>query len=137
MHHIASRIERSAMKREHVIPDLLASMTADALFGGTKPSRPAPPVGKQRSVFNLRRWFKSAEGWQATASKPPESPATRVTLDDDWVGGWYARTRLLQASTLAQLRERPAGAVSPTAGTAEPDRRTSTVDVITQIKDFS
>lgn len=120
------------MKREHVVPDLLASITADALFGGAKPSE-ATPARKQGSTFSLRRWLESVAGPKAAA----KSPEARLTLDDDWVGGWYARTRLLQAATLAQMPERAGDAANPTPNTADADRPSVMVDVLTQVKDFS
>jgi hypothetical protein len=117
------------MKREYVLPDLLASMTADALFAGTAPKSAAKPVGrKQASLF--RRWFKPTQvGGHINAPN--------LSLDDDWVGGWYARTRLLQAATLAQAREsRPAGPESAPR-IAEAGGHELTVDCVTQMKDFS
>ncbi len=124
------------MKREYVTPDLLASITADALFGvSPKAVEPATPAPKKGSAFALGRWFKTAAGPKAAATK---ASATHFTLDDDWVGGWYARTRLLQAATLARLPERCAGDVhATTTSNVEPGRPTSTVDVLTQVKDFS
>jgi hypothetical protein len=89
------------MKRQYVIPDLLASLTADALFAGTRrrdqraladPTKPTP-------MERLSRWFKRAP--DAALDSAQRAPA-RDTLTDDWAGGWYARTRLLQATTLAQ-----------------------------------
>src|SRR6267378_511009 len=94
------------MKRINVSPDLLASMTADALFGGRSNQRPAEPAGpKPTRTSRLGRWFKPRPASPA-ASKP--SSARGLTLDDDWVGGWYARTRQLQAATLANFAERSA-----------------------------
>jgi len=115
------------MKRELVIPDLLAAMTADALFTGN-PQGPAAPTTAQKreSVFSLGRWFKRAPG-----QSPEVRPASRLTLDDDWVGGWYARTRLLQAATLANAGET---AATPDAPDGE-DRVTA--KVITQVRDLS
>ena len=117
------------MKRELVIPDLLAAMTADALFAG-KPQGPAvPPTARKRgSVFSLSRWFKPTPGHVSVAAKPQ---ASRLTLDDDWVGGWYARTRLLQAATLANVGET---AASPDAADGK-DKVTA--KVITQVRDLS
>jgi len=113
------------MKRELVIPDLLAAMTADALFAG-KPQAPAVPPGarKRGLVLSLRRWLKPTPG----AANPR---ASRLTLDDDWVGGWYARTRLLQAATLANAGET---AASPDAADGN-DKVTA--KVITQVRDLS
>jgi hypothetical protein len=119
------------MKREQVAPDLLAAMTADALFA-PKPNVPAAqPAGhKPGSIFSLGRWFKTAPGGIAAAVGPQTS---RLTLDDDWVGGWYARTRLLQAATLAKLAARDSTASTQVAGG---ETRTC-ADVVSQVKDFS
>ncbi len=127
------------MKREQVVPDLLASLTADALFAGTpRPNGPATPARKQGSALSLGRWFKSAPDQKAAATKPPgKPPVARLTLDDDWVGGWYARTRLLQAATLANLPEGTAAVAHTGPGTAETGRPNDAVDVLTQVKDFS
>ena len=123
------------MKREYVVPDLLASMTADALFAG-KPElqavQPAPRV--QPSIFSLGRWFKSepAHSGAAIARRAPG-----LALDDDWVGGWYARTRLLQAATPANLPEGSGASANPSSSGVEGGRSKEIVDVVTQIKDFS
>lgn len=105
------------MKREYVVPDLLASMTADALFAG-KPELQAvqPATREQPSIFSLGRWFK-AEAAPSGAAVTPRAPS--LTLDDDWVGGWYARTRLLQAATLANLPERSGASANPSSSDVE------------------
>jgi hypothetical protein len=136
MHHYRFRNRKElGMKREHVVPDLLASMTADALFAG-KPELQAvqPAPREQPSIFSLGRWFKAepAPSGAAVASRAPS-----LTLDDDWVGGWYARTRLLQAATLAHLPERNAAGANPSSGDVEGGGSKDGVDVVTQIKDFS
>lgn len=89
------------MKRQYVIPDLLASLTADALFAGTprRDERSGPAATLPSAMQRLSRWFKRAP--DAALDATPRGPA-RATLTDDWAGGWYARTRLLQATTLAQ-----------------------------------
>src|SRR5882757_2315568 len=118
------------MKRLNVSPDLLATMTADALFAG-KPLKTAaePAAPKRRAVLSLGRWFRPApEGSVATK----RSPTPRLTLDDDWVGGWYARTRLLQAATLAPLRE--VSGANSTSSDVEGGESKDLVDVVTQIK---
>src|SRR5258705_4378164 len=123
------------MKRLNVSPDLLATMTADALFAG-KPQKTAadPAAPKRRAVLSLGRWFRPApEGSVATG----RSPTPRPTLDDDWVGGWYARTRLLQAATLASLPGREAPGANSTSSDVEGGESKDLVDVVTQIKDFS
>ena len=118
------------MKREYVAPDLLATMTADALFSRPEPQAGQPGGPKQRSIFSLRRWFKAAPR-QATS---PAGPRTaRLTLDDDWVGGWYSRTRLLQAATLANV---PARAEATSTEVADGEARIS-ADVVSQVKDYS
>ena len=91
------------MKRINVSPDLLSAMSAAALFAGSPRQRLAEPVDPKRgSIFSLGRWFKPAPAARAATKG---SPAPSLTLDDDWVGGWYARTRLLQAATLAHWPE--------------------------------
>jgi hypothetical protein len=125
------------MKREQVVPDLLASITADALFAGVaRPNGTATPARKQASVFSPGRWFKSAPDQKTVATKPPgKGPIAPLTLDDDWVGGWYARTRLLQAATLANLPEGTAPVAHTGPGTTKTPN--DAVDVLTQVKDFS
>jgi hypothetical protein len=123
------------MKRINVSPDLLASMTADALFGGRSNQRPAEPAGPKRvKTSRLGRWFKPRPANPA-ASKP--SSARGLTLDDDWVGGWYARTRQLQAATLANFAERSAARTDSVASDVDGGESKAAVDVVTQIKDFS
>jgi hypothetical protein len=89
------------MKRQYVIPDLLASLTADALFAGTPRHANATPATSNGSsaLKRLGRWFKRAP--EAAIDTAPDA-MSRNTFTDDWAGGWYARTRLLQATTLAQ-----------------------------------
>jgi hypothetical protein len=119
------------MKREYVVLDSLASMTADALFAPKPELRAAEPADReQRSICSIGRWFKAATR-QATS---PAGPRTaRLTLDDDWVGGWYARTRLLQAATLANV---PARAEATSTEAADGETRIS-ADVVSQVKDYS
>lgn len=119
------------MKREYVVPDLLASMTADALFAGKPELQPVQSAGREQpSIFSLGRWFK-AEPAPGDAAVEPRAPS--LALDDDWVGGWYARTRLLQAATLAdaQARNKAASKEVAVGGT------NFSADVVTQVKDFS
>ena len=103
------------MKREYVIPDLLARLTADALFSGsprrnaTAPAAASPPSALER----IGHWFRRAPEAVADSSQPS---AARVTLTDDWSGGWYARTRLLQATTLAQHAANSGATTSRNAG---------------------
>lgn len=89
------------MKREYVIPDLLASITADALFAGAPHNNAvaSPASGHPSAMQRLTRWFKRTPH---PVADTPAPATTRHTLTDDWAGGWYARTRLLQAATLAQ-----------------------------------
>ena len=89
------------MKRQYVIPDLLASLTADALFAGSprRYENAGPEVSQPTAMQRLSRWFKRAP--DAALDATQRAPA-RDSLTDDWAGGWYARTRLLQATTLAQ-----------------------------------
>ena len=89
------------MKRQYVIPDLLASLTADALFAGSprRDDRAAAKATEPTATQRLGRWFRRAA---EAASNATPRVVTPDTLTDDWAGGWYARTRLLQATTLAQ-----------------------------------
>jgi hypothetical protein len=119
------------MKREYVLPDLLATMTADALFAGKSQPSPAQPVGRKPGSF-FSRWFSAAP---ARGTQVAGSPS--LALDDDWVGGWYARTRLLQAATLARIAERKQVAAQAAPGNAEGGAPAVRVDVVTQMKDFS
>ena len=121
------------MKREYVLPDLLATITADALFAGKSQKSAAKPADRKPGSF-FSRWFKAAP---ARGTPVAGSPAPSLALDDDWVGGWYARTRLLQAATLARFPERKPAAVGSTAGKADAARPAPTVDVVTQLKDLS
>jgi hypothetical protein len=119
------------MKRDHVVPDLLASMTADALFD-PRPKVPAgQPAGPKRGpIWSPGRWFRAAPASLAATVGPP---APRTTLDDDWVGGWYARTRLLQATALAHGQTR-----AKTGSTGEAGDATGILaDVVSQVKDCS
>ena len=88
------------MKREYVIPDLLASLTADALFAGAPRgnSEAMPAATGPSTLQRLSQWFKRAPATDSSLA----GVSPRHTLSDDWVGGWYARTRLLQSATLAQ-----------------------------------
>jgi len=121
------------MKREYVLPDLLATMTADALFAGKSQKSAAKPADRKPGSF-FSRWFKAAP---ARGTPVAGSPAPSLALDDDWVGGWYARTRLLQAATLAAFAERKPGPAHAAAGNAEGGAPALRVDVVTQMKDFS
>jgi hypothetical protein len=119
------------MKREYVVPDLLASMTADALFAGKPELQPMQPAGRERpSIFSLGRWFRADPAASDAAVQPR---AQSLALDDDWVGGWYARTRLLQAATLADAQARNKAASTEVAG----GETNFSADVVTQVKDFS
>lgn len=118
------------MKRIDVSPDLLASMTADALFDRRNERLAPPEVAKPGSTLRLGRWFKPRKVRRAATK---ESPAT---LDDDWVGGWYARTRQLQAATLANSPERKA-ARTDSGTTGVEGGSEVTADVVTQIRDLS
>src|SRR5947207_2133883 len=119
------------MKRINVSPDLLASMTADALFDDRRNKRrAAPEVASRSSIFRLDRWFKPRKVRRAPTKGSP------ATLDDDWVGGWYARTRQLQAATLANSPQRQAAHADSAAAAVEGGSEV-TADVVTQIKDLS
>jgi hypothetical protein len=61
----------------------------------------------------LGRWFKRAPD---AASNAPPRVAGGDTLTDDWAGGWYARTRLLQATTLSQHAANSGAATGQNAG---------------------
>jgi hypothetical protein len=107
------------MKRDPVVPDLLASMTADTLFE-LQPRTPAgrPAGSKRGSIWSPGRWFGAAPTSLVATVGPP---APRATLDDDWVGGWYARTRLLQAAALAHGPARDkTGSTGETLGATRP-----------------
>jgi hypothetical protein len=103
------------MKRQYVIPDLLASLTADALFSGTtrRDQRAVSASNQPTAMERLSRWFKRAP--QAASNSTPGAGA-RDTLTDDWAGGWYARTRLLQATTMAQHAANSGAATGQNAG---------------------
>jgi len=103
------------MKRESVPLDLLAAMTADALFGGSPQLRTAESDARERPRrLNPGHWFKSRAG--SVTSKPATTGGS--TLDDDWVGGWYARSRSLQHEALARAASGAPEAPAPvtTAG---------------------
>lgn len=120
------------MKRVNTSLDLLASMTADALFAGRQDQAPAePPVSKPGSAFRLGRHLEPTRAAVGGAG----SPEREVAPDDSWVGGWYAKSRQLQAAARAHLSGRK------TANAASRDVEESgakdVVDVVTQIKDLS
>jgi hypothetical protein len=123
------------MKRITVSPDLLASMTADALFGRRPNERAAEPAGPQPTTTSpLGRWFKPR---LARRGAIKASSVRALTLDDDWVGGWYTRTRNLQATALANLLEPSAARTDSAPDDVDGGEAKVTVDVVTQIKDFS
>ena len=123
------------MKRLNVSPDLLATMTADALFAGKRLKTVAEPAtAKRRAVLSLGGWFRPLPDDSAATRR---SPTPRLTLVDDWVGGWYARTRLLQAAALAPLPGREVPGANSTSSDVEGGKSKDLVDVVTQIKDFS
>ena len=65
------------MKRQYVIPDLLASITADALFGGRVAGRPDEPAPAQPGPGTFKRLAK----WMRTNRTPvegPQPPAARA-----------------------------------------------------------
>jgi len=123
------------MKRLNVSPDLLATMTADALFAGKPLKTVAEPAApKRRAALSLGRWFRPPPEDSVATRRPP---TPRLTLDDDWVGGWYARTRLLQAATLAALPGREVPGANSASSDVEGGESKDLVDVVTQIKDLS
>jgi hypothetical protein len=64
------------MKRRYVIPDLLATLTADALFGGRiplRPDEPAPSKSPDGALKRLATWLRHA---RARVAVP--DPATMV-----------------------------------------------------------
>ena len=86
------------MKREYVIPDFLAAVTADALLAGRPTLRadePAAPSRERRpiSLRWLRRWV------MRVARRATEGPSVPVQLsfDEQWGDSWYARARLAAA----------------------------------------
>ena len=61
------------MKRQYVIPDLLASITAEALFGGRVNRRPDEPAPAQPSPGALKRfasWVRANGAPAANRSRP-------------------------------------------------------------------
>ena len=104
------------MKREYVIPDLLASITADTLFADGPLTRPVHSAGSSQpsAMQRLSRWFKRAP--EAVVGTTAAPATARHTLTDDWAGGWYARTRLLQATTLANHAANSGAATGQNAG---------------------
>jgi hypothetical protein len=121
------------MKRLNTAPDLLASMTADALFAGER--QPAEPIDTEQGlVASPGRWFKRLSGGGAASRG---LPAPGPTLDDDWVGGWYARARLRQAETLARLAGRNDAGADRAFRDVEGGEAEDLVDAVIQRKDFS
>ena len=70
------------MKRQYVIPDLLASITADALFAGRVVRRPDEPAPAEPGPGNFKRlatWIRTNRS--PTAGLPPlagQAPATSI-----------------------------------------------------------
>ena len=86
------------MKREYVIPDFLAAVTADALLAGRPTLRADEPaaLSRERGPF-LLRWLRP---WlMRVARRATEVPPLPVQLsfDDQWGDSWYARARLAAA----------------------------------------
>jgi len=86
------------MKREYVIPDFLAAVTADALLAGRPTLRADEPaaLSRERGPFSLR-WLRP---WlMRVARRATEVPPLPVQLsfDDQWGDSWYARARLAAA----------------------------------------
>jgi hypothetical protein len=68
------------MKREHVVPDLLASMTADALFSEKPPQDPTKPALGKLSA-RLWRWRRGAQKQTTAGAALPvkfAAPADRA-----------------------------------------------------------
>jgi hypothetical protein len=74
------------MKRQYVVPDLLASMTADALFSEKPPQEPPKPT-LRKLCARLGRWRRSAPkqttagaGLPANSAKPADRAHGRPPL---------------------------------------------------------
>jgi hypothetical protein len=89
------------MKREYVIPDFLAAVTADALLAGRPTLRADEPAAlpRERSPISLRR-LKRWMGRLARRATKARSAPVQLTFDDEWGGSWYARARELLAAAL-------------------------------------
>ena len=73
------------MKRQYVIPDLLASITADALFGGRGSRRPDEPGPEQPAPSTLKRlasWVRASGAPNAEARRPAARTAKPPLKDE-------------------------------------------------------
>ena len=87
------------MKREYVIPDFLAAVTADALLAGRPTLRADEPAAlpRERRPISLR-WLKR---WMGPLAKARSVPV-QLSFDDEWAGSWYARARELLVAALGR-----------------------------------
>lgn len=77
------------MKRQYVIPDLLASITADALFGGRvarrldepAPARPGP--GTFKRLVTWMRTRRNAVAGPGRAKRETSQPLSRMNNQHD------------------------------------------------------
>jgi hypothetical protein len=86
------------MKREYVIPDFLAAVTADALLAGHPTLRADEPAALSREPGPISlRWLKSWVGRVARPTTKARSMPVQLSFDDQWGDSWYARARLAAA----------------------------------------
>ena len=85
------------MKREYVIPDFLAAVTADALLAGRPTPRADEPAAPPRERRPLSRWLKRWVSRVARRATKARSVPVQLTFDDEWGGSWYPRARLAAA----------------------------------------
>ena len=87
------------MKREYVIPDFLAAVTADALLAGRPTLRADEPttLPPERRPISLR-WLKAWVRRVARRATKARSMPVQLSFDDEWSDRWWARQRL--AATL-------------------------------------
>jgi hypothetical protein len=98
---VAPCSKESSMKREYVIPDFLAAVTADALLAGRPTLRADGPAAqpRERRPISLR-WLKRWMGRLARRATKARSMPVQLSFDDEWGDSWYARQRL--AATLGR-----------------------------------
>ena len=85
------------MKREYVIPDFLAAVTADALLAGRPTPHADEPAAPPRERRPLSRWLKRWVSRVARRATKARSVPVQLTFDDEWGGSWYPRARLAAA----------------------------------------
>ena len=90
------------MEHLHITPDLLAAITAEGLMrGGSDQSseEPAGPRIKLRWRRRVHRWLDA----KASAASVFRQSARQLTLDDEWAGGWWARSRKSLTQALSRV----------------------------------